>query len=166
MFADNLVNIAVNGTSYVKYIKTAYDYGKAYISGLNTSTVISNIKATYSCAFTTTVSFKYVKKAGESDSKQVYTFVSTKCEAAVGGMFPEFTYKNGETHPNIVYMPSTNCTSTSDRYNDTWLAAKLYVDPSYYGRFSYAKGINVNGIDGKTIDKYSGYCPSYISQIR
>lgn len=162
---NNAIDIVVDGNNYAKYIKTAYDYGRAYLSGIQTNTIISNIKASYNTNAVTTVAFNYVKKSGESDNKQVYTFVSTKHEVTVGGMIPTFTYSNGETHPNIVYIPQTNCTSTADHYNNPYWAAKLYVDPLSSASFSYAEKINVYGLDNKVIDQYGDFCPSYISQV-
>ena len=60
------------------------------------------VEASYMVSYSTTVKFKFVKKRGQPESSQQMTFISTRCEVAVQGSFPVFTYKNGATHPNII----------------------------------------------------------------
>ena len=162
--ANKLISFAISSNAGAKTAKTAYDYAKAYLSGISTTTEISDVEASYMVSYSTTVKFKFVKKRGQPESSQQMTFISTRCEVAVHGSFPVFTYKNGATHPNIISY-NDRIVATPSGYNSNENAVKLFIDPSYTPAFAYVGYIDIYGLEGQKVTTLSPICPSYPTQV-
>ena len=162
--ANSLVNLVVSSNAGAKLAKTAYDYAKAFISGLSSTTTISDVKASYMIASSTTAKFKYVRKQSDPENSQKMTYASTKCEVAVQGSFPVFTYSNGQTHPNIVNF-NDRITATPNNFESDYNAVNRFINPEATPAFAYVNGVDIYGLEGKKITRVSTICPSYPAQV-
>lgn len=162
---NKTVALVANSNPVTSFLKTLYDYGKAFVQSLSTTTTVTDVVASYTYAAATTVSFKFVKEKGQSDSNQELTYISTKCEIAVSDSLPTFVESNGATHPNIVSF-TDNLKATPNGYDNNTHAVNGYIDPSYTPISAYVGSIDIYGLEGQKISTVSTICPTYIAQIQ
>lgn len=129
---------------------TAYELIKPFVTALQPTSEVISTTVMYSYSWTATVSFKYVKKVGESDDYQAMTYVSSKCEAVVAWNCPTFYCDaTGVAHPDIL-QGKQNLSGRAVGYNSNYNAVKAYVDPTA-PRSTYVNYIEVTGIEEKTV---------------
>lgn len=128
---------------------SAYELLKPFITALQPTSEVISTEVIYSYSWTATISFKYVKKTGESDDYQAMTYVSSKCEAVVGWQCPTFSYDTtGVAHPSML-QGNQNLSGRAIGYNSNYNAVKAYLDPTA-PRSTFVNYIEVEGIEGKT----------------
>lgn len=140
-------------------VSTVYSTVSSFVSGISPTTEISSAAINYSYANTTTATFKYVKKVGQSDDYQWLSYISTKCVTAIGYQYPEFSYSGGSVTPNIIQGKRT-LYSTPSGYNSNLNAVKAYN--STYGLQKACVGsIQITGIESKTVSNIYPVYPEF-----
>lgn len=163
--ANKVVSLAISGNGGAKATKSIYDLVSAYISGMSEKTTVTNVKINYTIAAHTTVSFIFVKNCSKSDSSELMSFVSTKCETAINASIPSFTYNNGTTHPKVINC-SSSVSATPNGFNSWLNAVKYYTLTGDGARSAYVGGLEIYGLDGKYLTTVSTFCPSYPAQVK
>lgn len=135
---------------------SVYDTVRSFISGISKTTEISDAEILYSYSHVSTISFKYVKIKGESDNRQVLTYISSKGTTAVGYQYPNFVYSGSSVKPNIIQGNRT-INSIPSGYNSNLNAVKAYNTP--YGKREFVKTVQITGLESKTVSKIYPICP-------
>lgn len=145
-------------------VLSVYDTVNDFISGISKNTVVSSTKVLYSYSHVTTVTFKYVKVKGQSDSKQSLTYISTKGVTSIGYQYPTFNYSGSSVKPNII-QGSCTLKSTPTGYNSTLNAVKAYRDYQNSKRRACVDSVKVTGIENKSVFKIYPVNPQFTSHI-
>lgn len=153
----------LNSNKYTKIVKNIYEYANAVIKGINGKTVIKDVTASYMYNAFTTASFKFVKKKGDPDSKQMCTYISTECEVALQGSFPSFYCENCVNHPDIVSF-NERMVVRPDGYNNNYYAVKAF-DSVGSQATAYVDGLDIYGLEGRKLVTVCKLCPRFIAHI-
>lgn len=80
---------------------TFYDIISSAATGIKKETVMSAAAVMYTHSSTSTVSFKYVKVKGQSDSEQDLCYVSTMCTSVFATQSSKLVTQNGTAIPSV-----------------------------------------------------------------
>lgn len=128
----NVVEVFVTDSiknNIVNNILTAYDAMKGFISGLETTTVLSSDSTLYSYSHVTSVSFKFVKRKTEPDTAFRLCYTTTRGTTTVGYQMPTYYYVNGDAKPKII-QGQRIINAIPPTYDDTYYALKAFNDYS------------------------------------
>lgn len=144
---------------------TLFDVASGFVPGLKTTTVVTDVRATYTWAMTTTAQFRYVKLDGTSDSNQGLGFVSTKVQAVVGYQVPHFVTSGGTSTPRLLQKQSTiNTTPTCYSANGSYNAVRSYLNLSG-ARTCFAAPITITGVQNRAITTLRAIQPQFPAHV-
>lgn len=148
--AMNLVKTGAGTIPVIGKILTFYDAVVGTYSAISKTTEIDGADCVYSWSYVSTVVFSYVRASGTSNP-QVLTYVSTKCDAAVGYQLPTFYYKN--TNGNYVVTPaiiqgSSSYSMTPAGYDNTYNAVYAF---SHGASSAVVPSFSLTGLDNQSI---------------
>lgn len=135
-------------------IITVYDAVKGFVSDVNfgRKTIIPDITVNYTVSWFQNIDFMYVKKLGESDDKQVLTFMSSAVSGETTWVTPEFKYKvNGavKSVKNLVDSRRMEYYYPGAHRNGSMAVAALF-NPSA-PRHAYVTYAEIIGAGGKSV---------------
>ena len=128
---------------------TAYDILKPFYDALEPKSKVENLEISYTYVWTASVTFKYVKKADQSDDYQAMTFASSKCSVKVAWNIPMFKIDEfGIASPEII-QGNRDLSGIAVGYNSNDRAIRAYLDPTE-PRDSFIHYITVKDPEDKT----------------
>lgn len=140
-----------------------FDAFRSTVSGLQSTTVVDSISATYHFNDITTVNFKFIKKIGQSDSFQYMSHISSKYNHRVHVYVPEIVVNNGiVTAREKTLDRSTEFVPSG--YNSNYDAIRSYVSGSSMLK-TCVNRVNVTGLSGKALINLYPACPNSMGQI-
>lgn len=145
-------------------VLSVYDALKSFYGGLQRTSTISDIQVSYTYSATTTVTFLYVKKVGQSDDSQILSYICNLETASVTWVVPSFTSDvTGAVHP--VNTTGTNYLSAVGAGYDVSLnAINAYISP-YAPKTGFITTFRISGPESKTVVNLYPLVPSYPSQV-
>ena len=153
------VTIVANSNKVSSFAKTVYDFVSSIISGISTKTVIKNVEATYTYNAKSFATFKYIKKKGEPDSRQVCSHISTRCEINVATSIPTLECVGGSYRPNIS-QKLDRILARPDGYNDNLAAMDAYLESRQI--HAYLGGVDLYGLEGRKLVKVGDCRPDFL----
>lgn len=161
--ATALVSSAVKNISGANIALTVYDAIKGFASGVSRTSKVSVSDATYRYTHATTVTFKYVKKVGQSDDKQCLSYISNKGITALTCTYSFYISTTGRVEPRNGH---TDCMvySTPSGYNSDANAVKAYLDPYAPSRV-FVNNIKIKGINDILLFNIAPVSPEFPGQI-
>lgn len=138
---------------------SVYDLVNAYVSGVNTTTIVQDAQAMYDTTLVETVCFQYVKVKGQSDVYQSLAHISTKIDVNT-----EITIKtiNGVNpgNPKI----STGYQATPPGYANSEKAVNAYRNAGSVN--SYVKNVRVTGFNDQLIISMDPLAPAFPAHVK
>ncbi|WP_348816462.1 hypothetical protein [Faecalibacterium prausnitzii] len=142
---------------------TFYDIISSVATGIKKETVLSAAAVMYTHSSTSTVSFKYVKVKGQSDSEQDLCYVSTMCTSVFATQSSKLTTENGTAIPSVQQWQKT-IVSKPAGYDSDLNAVKSFAGTSTQ-RNAFVWAIDVTGIENKTVFSISPLAPQTPVQV-
>jgi len=127
---------------------TIYEATKGAISGMKTTTVVTDIEASYTWGYTMSARFVYLKQEGKADSFQNIVQMSTKTEATIDYRFPIFVATGLSARSNVTGGKKYR-TDVPSCWNGMGNWAKTYLDGKELRCF--AGDIDIAGPAGKKV---------------
>lgn len=143
---------------------SVYDTVKAAISGFSPSTVVTGANVAYSWSHVNTVQFRWVKKAGQSDDLQQWSYVSTKGQTAIGWQYASFAYAGGSAKPYVI-QGSRTFTSTPACYTNATTNALDAYNSGLVSKLCYLTSVDITGFAGYSAGSIHPLTPQFVSQI-
>lgn len=136
---------------------TFYDIISSVATGIKKETVLSAVAVMYTHSSTSTVSFKYVKVKGQSDSEQDLCYVSTMCTSVFATQSSKLATENGTAISSVQQWQKT-IVSKPAGYDSDLNAVKSFAGTSTQ-RNAFVWAIDVTGIENKTVFSISPLAP-------
>lgn len=166
--ALNVLKITLTSTSTeltgkVNVAYTAYDLLKSTYTSITGKTKLGNSKVVYDYDLQTNVCFKYIKKVGQSDNKQVLCQIATKYSGYCTTHYKKFTY-NSSNYTCDSVVKKTTIKTTPKKYNDNSAALKYYQGNTSVYKY-FVPSIKISGMESRFVLKLNPPTPSFPSQI-
>lgn len=150
-------------SSKVNIAYTAYDLLNKTYSSITGKSKIGNSKVIYDYDIQTNVCFKYVKKVGESDDKQILSHISTMYSGYCNTYYKKFTY-NSTSYTADSIVQKENIEVKPSKYNNNLAALSYYLGNTSIYKY-YAPNFTIQGLEGKIVEIIYPITPEFPLQV-
>jgi len=145
-------------------VYSAYDLLHNIYTSVTGKTKIGNSKVVYDYDVQTNVCFKYIKKVGESDDKQILCQIANKCSGYCYAYYKQFSYKDS-SYTSSSIQKEIPIKSNPKYYNNNVQALNYYLGKTSVYKY-FASPVKLSGMESQFILKLYPSEPSFPSQIQ
>jgi len=153
---------SING--YAAAAITIYDFLSGIISGLKTTSIINNVKATYMVDGVTSIKFVFVKDSSESDDTFLLSFVTNSCNYLVDTRTSSLKYDGVTVIPSSTFISKT-INAKGLKWDNSTSSGLAYFNALSTASASYVGAVSLYGSDDYFLFTNYPYAASSINAV-